>query len=153
MKKPAEKKCRQCAMMIAEEAKICPHCRTKQGMTISAGLSVVIIIILSFVALVNLGTDDKPTELTQEQILRIAYSKAEDHVKAVLKAPATATFPYYAPESVEKVHEDNRGAIYEVTSYVDSENSFGANIRTHYKCTLVRSESSHAWILAGLETW
>ena len=29
-----EKKCKYCAMMISKEAKICPHCRKKQGMTL-----------------------------------------------------------------------------------------------------------------------
>lgn len=29
-----EKKCKYCAMMIPKEAKICPHCRKKQGMSL-----------------------------------------------------------------------------------------------------------------------
>ncbi len=30
----AEKKCRYCAMTIPKEAKVCPHCRKRQGWTL-----------------------------------------------------------------------------------------------------------------------
>jgi len=44
----AEKKCKYCAMMIPKEAKICPHCRKRQGWTLPAkiGLGIIIIIVI-----------------------------------------------------------------------------------------------------------
>jgi len=38
----ADKKCRHCAMFIPKEAKICPHCRKRQGMSLP--LKIILII-------------------------------------------------------------------------------------------------------------
>ena len=44
----AEKQCKYCAMMIPREARICPHCRKRQGWTLPAkiGLGIIIIIVI-----------------------------------------------------------------------------------------------------------
>lgn len=54
-----------------------------------------------------------------------------------LKSPSTAQFPYYDPDhggppTIVKIDD----YAYEVYCYVDSENSFGAMIRTQYFCRL-----------------
>jgi membrane protein involved in colicin uptake len=55
---------------------------------------------------------------------------AHDYVLGSLKAPKTATFADHSD-----VRNLGKGT-YEVSSYVDSQNSFGAMIRTHYAITL-----------------
>jgi hypothetical protein len=45
---PTEKKCRHCAMMIPEEAKICPYCRKKQA----SGNLILQILLVSFVIII-----------------------------------------------------------------------------------------------------
>jgi hypothetical protein len=42
----AEKKCKYCAMMIPEEAKVCPHCRKKQGTSIIVWILAIIFILV-----------------------------------------------------------------------------------------------------------
>lgn len=43
---PEEKKCRHCAMMIPKEAKVCPHCRKKQGTSIGVWILAIIFILM-----------------------------------------------------------------------------------------------------------
>lgn len=59
----------------------------------------------------------------------IARVCAKNYITSALKAPSTADFPWFDWQ-VKKV-EDNK---YFVKSYVDSENSFGAKIRTNFVC-------------------
>jgi hypothetical protein len=59
-----------------------------------------------------------------------------------LRAPATAEFP--APETRKA------GREYTVVGAVDSENGFGAMIRTGYVCT-VRDEDDDSWTLVDLQ--
>lgn len=69
-----------------------------------------------------------------------------DFVKRALKAPATADFPSYSQDAVSQ-----SGSRYTVVSYVDSQNSFGAMIRTQYICTVEPSGGDN-WRLVSLDT-
>lgn len=63
-----------------------------------------------------------------------AFRHAKAAVKEQLKAPSTAKFADgYDKESKYKINEDESVVI---QSYVDAQNSFGAMIRTHYRCTV-----------------
>lgn len=57
-----------------------------------------------------------------------AYRTAQHHVKQHLKSPATAEFPDFCKSFVEVVGKDS----VVVNSFVDSQNAFGAMIRSHY---------------------
>jgi len=57
----------------------------------------------------------------------IAYA-AQQFVKKSLKAPSTAEFPALFKSTVTKKGFDT----YYISSYVDSENGFGAMIRSNY---------------------
>ncbi|MDO6518604.1 hypothetical protein [Zobellia uliginosa] len=61
----------------------------------------------------------------------IAYA-AQKFIEKSLKAPATAKFPALFKSSVTKKSSDT----YYVSSYVDSENDFGAIIRSNYVVVL-----------------
>lgn len=63
-----------------------------------------------------------------------AYNNARDFVKKRLKSPSSAKFP----DSQQKVDDteyigDN---TYKIRSYVESQNSFGAMIRTDFSCKI-----------------
>lgn len=60
---------------------------------------------------------------------------AEEHVKAVLKAPSTAKFPgsFLSPFEDWSISKD--GNKFTVSSYVDSQNGFGAMIRSDFTIT------------------
>ena len=66
-------------------------------------------------------------------------------VKGELKAPASAKFPSCNRASIHKVAE----SVYEVKSYVDAQNSFGAMVRTGYVCQ-VKYQGDHLWTLQNL---
>jgi hypothetical protein len=67
---------------------------------------------------------------------------SQEFVKKQLTAPATAKFPRYEESFVEDL-----GSIehrFRVTAYVDSQNSFGALLRTNYTC-IVKSFDAKTW--------
>jgi hypothetical protein len=72
---------------------------------------------------------------------------SETFVKRNLKAPATADFPWYSDPEVT-AHDLGSGQ-YWVSSYVDSQNSFGAKIRTRYRCRLQDDGNDH-WMCVDL---
>jgi len=69
--------------------------------------------------------------LSSADLAENAYFVAQEAVKQRLKAPATADFPL---EPLRTAHKTD-GAI-ELASYVDAENSFGANLRLRWYCKL-----------------
>ncbi|GAB3102221.1 hypothetical protein GCM10027159_27790 [Lysobacter terrae] len=74
-----------------------------------------------------------------------AWAYMEQFVKQRLKSPATADFPFGGHRDVEALG-DNR---YLVRSYVDSQNSFGAQVRTHFSGVI--TETPTGWKLESLE--
>jgi hypothetical protein len=60
----------------------------------------------------------------------VAGIVCKDHVKSILKAPATADFQSFLGRDVKDLGKWH----YKVSSFVDSQNSFGANIRTTFTC-------------------
>jgi hypothetical protein len=60
-----------------------------------------------------------------------ALTCAKSRIKEMLKSPRTAKFPWGSDEATIKLLE---GTTFEVSSYVDAENSFGAMLRTNYTC-------------------
>jgi len=78
-----------------------------------------------------------------------AHSISKKFVLDRLKAPATAEFAEMGAEGTW-VHEDRPGQ-FTVKSYVDSQNAFGAKLRTWYICK-VRSIGGDDFTLEGLTT-
>lgn len=58
------------------------------------------------------------------------YKQCENAVKDELKAPSTAQF------------SNERGNSFVITGSVDSENGFGAMLRSEFKCTITGTEVS-----------
>ncbi|MES1927547.1 hypothetical protein [Salinisphaera sp. T31B1] len=72
--------------------------------------------------------DSIPEQVSDARLKARAYLAIKDAVLNRLKAPATANFGPYSDASLARV-ADGR---YVVASYVDSQNTFGANIRTRF---------------------
>lgn len=74
------------------------------------------------------------------------YRVCRDFTAAKLKAPATAVFPNL--KELERLRDygfkKDNGRAYELLGYVDSENSFGAMLRTDFSCVVERRGSS--WV-------
>lgn len=64
---------------------------------------------------------------TENDALRYAQKK----IKEVLKSPSTAEFPNYREK---QDHVTGYYPNFKINSWVDSQNSFGATLRTKYSC-------------------
>lgn len=94
---------------------------------------------LIVVGLLGLIFSFQSCSMDTEKPLSERYTKiqakvfAETQVKTRLKSPSTAEFNWNADDNIEKVND----TTFLVTGYVDSQNSFGAALRSNYSCTIV----------------
>ncbi|MEI7723487.1 MAG: hypothetical protein WCK09_00425 [Bacteroidota bacterium] len=96
-----------------------------------------LLILLIFAMTSCVGSDSSTSDNDPDVKKLSVYGVAEQYVKQHLKSPSSAQFP----ETSEKLrHVVNTGnEVYLVDSWVDSQNSFGAMLRTkfHLKVTVV----------------
>jgi hypothetical protein len=109
-----------------------------------AGLVVFLVIIGSVVYACANPSSDSGGSTDSEDSSGMAEIMCEDFVTDGLKAPSTADFP--GADSVETIKVDT----YKVTASVDSENGFGAKIRTDYVCTII-DVGNDKWNLISLD--
>ncbi|WP_035121250.1 hypothetical protein [Corynebacterium freneyi] len=87
-------------------------------------------------------TPANETTTTEEDTFEVteieARTQCQDLVEQRLKAPKTADFPWLDGEW--KYTPVDGG--YKVESYVDAENSFGAQVRSHFGCTVTKLDES-----------
>jgi len=81
----------------------------------------------------------------------MAYIRCKRTVEEKLKAPSTAKFLEKSRSSIKQVTGDSRGEMFEVVSYVDSQNSFGAMLRTKFQCQIVHVKDSDQWVVANMK--
>jgi len=73
-----------------------------------------------------------------------AYVSAQEYVKQQLKAPSTAKFGACATTDTTKYCTKYLGnQRYRVATYVDSQNAFGAMIRTHFVCVMEQTADDY----------
>jgi hypothetical protein len=77
-----------------------------------------------------------------------AWVMCKQFLNDQLKAPGTAEYPTYDPSYIASLGN----ASYRVQAYVDSDNSFGAHIRTRFTCTVRYTAPDDMWHLDGLKT-
>ena len=76
----------------------------------------------------------------------LAWRYCQDAVRNQLKAPSTARFPGYDAVDGLMVRGQDGTVAYQITSYVDAQNSFGAMIRTKFDC-VVRKLPDGRWVV------
>lgn len=62
----------------------------------------------------------------------MAYIQCQLHVQDKLKAPSSADFPASSSTNIQ----DAGNNTFEIRSYVDAQNSFGAKLRTYFFCKI-----------------
>lgn len=88
-------------------------------------------ILLFIFSIVGCGNSSSNNDSTNKFL---AYNYAEKYVKQNLKSPTTAKFPgLHEKNSHIKELGNNK---YEINSWVDSQNSFGAMVRTKFSCVI-----------------
>lgn len=136
-------KCPECKKEISSKAKACPNCgyemKSKGGGCLwTIGMAIAIFILFSiFSYYLNEGDTDTVTYSKS-----LAYNYAEDFVKEKLKSPSTAKFPGLLDRD-KHIAKTSEG-VYKIYSWVESQNSFGATIRTRFSCT-IRFEGSSVY--------
>ncbi|MFW6121310.1 MAG: hypothetical protein ACOC80_10500 [Petrotogales bacterium] len=111
------------------------------------GCAIAIFIIIVFsVTMCNIKCDnessDKPDRIE-------AFLISQQFVENYLKAPGSVEWPSITDNKVRINNIDDN--IWEVYSYVDSENSFGALIRTIYFCKIQYNKDKDNWTLLEIE--
>lgn len=99
-------------------------------------LSLITIAFFIFLAIGSGDNNDNATDGNSSNTNKfLAYNYAEEFVKDNLKSPSTAKFP----DTTEKMnHITELGENeYQINSWVDSQNSFGAMIRSNFSCKII----------------
>lgn len=143
--------CPECKKEISDQAKSCPQCgfepidsktvhtevkKTKSAADGFKSLAIAFGIIFILFYLVRSCDDEKSNSSNSSYTPNkfLAYTYAEDFVKQKLKSPSTAEFPGTLEKADHITELGNKK--YRITSWVDSQNSFGATIRTKFSCVI-----------------
>jgi hypothetical protein len=100
------------------------------------------------------GSDDGQASVNNDRQVcespSAAYSMAKQFVEKQLVSPATAEFPSIFGDEVTTSYVGD--CKHHVTAYVDSENGFGAMIRTHFLAKVQNEYGTSTWVLKDLTT-
>ena len=89
---------------------------------------------------------ERPEEEGPRDYSSVAMRICNDLIRKRLKSPSTADFPW----TPEKIEANPENGVYVIGSYVDSQNGFGATIRTRFECKLER-DPQDGWDLLDMK--
>lgn len=102
-------------------------------------LSLVFVLIMALtVKSCFFGTEEKPEAYKPTK--QDAVVESHLVVQKLLKSPGSADFPFQPDETIDQLND----STFIVLSYVDSQNSFGALLRSHYKCKIIFSKNGQS---------
>ena len=78
-----------------------------------------------------------------------AYVMSQSFVQKQLKSPATAVFPNMSTDGVRTQYLG--GCLHKISGYVDSQNGFGALLRTRYLITVRNVKGTDSWQVEQLK--
>lgn len=108
-------------------------------------------LVVAALVLAGCGESKTPEQRAQEtcEDEHDAFWMSQDFVKRALKAPTTAKFP--ATMRNDGIRSKYLGeCVHEIWAYVDSQNSFGAMIRTHYYAKVKNQKGTDTWSLLDI---
>jgi hypothetical protein len=110
--------------------------------------AVVIFGVAGLIIWMLLPAEESPAEVAERRAgvcsdTTMAFVMSQEFVRRTLKAPATAEFPFITSPGVSTRNVGE--CTFEVSAYVDAENSFGANIRTPYSLIMKVEPQSESW--------
>lgn len=138
------KQCPHCAEEVQDAAKVCKHCG-RALVSRAPGCVTAVAVLLTLVAILVAGGWIYGT-LTRQPTPAEAYSLCQRYVAARLSSPGSARFPAIHEAGVTIA---TGGDDFVVRGFVDSQNGFGAIIRTPFVCT-VQHDGDERWKLSEL---
>tara|TARA_R110001592_G_scaffold172887_1_gene411434 strand:+ start:562 stop:912 length:351 start_codon:yes stop_codon:yes gene_type:complete len=88
--------------------------------------------------------EEKEAKACSDTIM--AFVMSQNVVEKALKSPSTASFPSISDSNVNVVYLSNeQGCKHYVSAYVDSQNGFGATVRSTYQVIMSRQPFSDVW--------
>jgi len=127
------------------------------GALVFTGLAAYIIIASIFFCAEHFGCDSSSRKSSENSTVTYSSNTQSDHgdttdawiytkeiVRRELKSPGTAKFEFAGHRGVNYLGNKR----YSFSSYVDSQNSFGAMIRTHFHGTI--KETHNRWVMEEL---
>lgn len=81
-------------------------------------------------------TEEQVSKNKEQNSKITALTAAQEEVKSRLKSPSSANFPW-GIDCVTKISDNT----YVINSYVDSQNSFGAMLRTNFTCQITLNDN------------
>lgn len=127
--------CKECGGQLSNKAINCPHCGIKLKKTGSGCLLPFIITTIIIIGISIFSYDTESSREISHPNNFLAYSYAEDAVKKRLKSPSTAKFPRTIEKDKHIKYLGNKE--YQIVSWVDSQNSFGAMVRSNFSVIIV----------------
>ncbi len=128
-----------------------PEERRNLLIALAAGAFVILVVIPLMGRRAPHGSEERPAATPRPHSRAGAEIHCKGAIRDRLKAPSTADFPWWATETVEY-----EPGAYRVWSYVDAQNSYGAQIRTQYLCTIRyrggNEGAERSWELLALVT-
>lgn len=123
----------------------------KQSLIIAVFGSMFLSALASIVFLDLLRPEEAKVEIARAHDHGIAaYSACKEFVAARLTSPSSASFPVF-PESMVRVGA-HKEQVYAAITYVDSQNAFGAMIRSRWSCRVQRGSEAGQWSELSINT-
>ena len=131
------KKCPECLAEVPIKAKKCSHCGSKLPEPTSPLLKVLLVIFFITIIMVgSIGSPSTPQPPSQASYELSARAYSEFYIERILKSPSTAEFCRGTATSLG----DNK---WKVESCVDSENSYGAMLRSNWEAVMIYTGGDH----------
>jgi len=146
-----KKRCPQCKEQIHANAKICPHCRTKQPAPAWAtviGLIITgVLVVWGYQACSSISSSTGGSDSRASK--GMAWAMAQRFIKDRLVSPGSADFGGWLEQTTDECVTDLGSGRYRVKGWVDSQNSFGAMLRSNFVC-IVAYAGDNKWNLESI---
>jgi hypothetical protein len=135
------KKCENCGEYYGKKNENCTKCGFKNNeieietnIKLVAGLITIGIFIALFFGIKSFFSQEFSNSDNSSTYKQLSYNYAEKYVKQKLKSPSSAKFPslFERQDHISRISDTE----YKINSWVESQNSFGAMIKTRFSCTI-----------------
>ena len=148
-------KCKECGNQVSTKAKACPTCGAKAPQKNIGTLSGLVIIGIAVVIFSKIfggsgsgSASNHPVSSDRCNDPTMAFVMSQNFAKKQLNSPASAKFPYINDEGVSVVKIAD--CQYRVMAYVDSQNTFGAMLRSVYSVNMESTRDGKRWTAKNL---